>query len=149
MARWSARRSTKERRPSNSVSFPGPFAARSEVTITLPAGFHDDASRALVNAASFPLKVRIDDDPPLIKFPSHFGILEANAQPVLPVSVRNVEQTLKGLQAKVAAAPQSNGKGELARIDTSNDQAIAKWINKVHGAARRRQRRAAGLRREA
>lgn len=114
-----------------SVSFSGPFAARSEVIITVPAGFRDDARRALVNAASFPLKVRIDDDPPLIKFPSHFGILEANAQPALPVSVRNVEQTLKGLQARVAAGPPSNGKGELARIDTSSDQTIAKWINKV------------------
>jgi uncharacterized protein YfaS (alpha-2-macroglobulin family) len=115
----------------NAVSFPGPFAARSEVTITVPKRFRDDAGRALVNDASFPLKVRIDDDPALIKFPSRFGILEANAQPVLPVSVRNVEQTLKGLQARVAAQPQSNGNGELARIDTSSDQAIAKWINKV------------------
>jgi uncharacterized protein YfaS (alpha-2-macroglobulin family) len=114
-----------------SVTFSGPFAARSEVTIALPAGFHDDAKRALVNAASFPLKIRIDDDPPLIKFPSHFGILEANAQPVLPVSVRNVEKTLKGLQAKVVAGPKSNGKGELAQIDTSSDRTIAKWINKV------------------
>ena len=114
-----------------SVSFSGPFAARSDVTITLPAGFQDDAKRPLVNAASFPLKIRIDDDPPLIKFPSHFGILEANAQPALPVSVRNVEATLKGLQARVAAAPQSNGKGELARIDTGSDRSIAQWLNKV------------------
>ncbi|HEU4371935.1 MAG TPA: MG2 domain-containing protein [Telluria sp.] len=112
------------------VSFNGPFAARSDVTLTMPAGFHDDAGRALVNGASFPMKIRIDDDPPLIKFPSHFGILEANAQPVLPVSVRNVEQSLKGLQAKVAG-PASNGKGQLANIDTSSDRTIAKWINKV------------------
>jgi uncharacterized protein YfaS (alpha-2-macroglobulin family) len=113
------------------VSFSGPFAARSEVTVTVPAGFHDDAKRALVNASTFPLKVRIDDDPPLIKFPSHFGILEANAQPVLPVSVRNVEKTLKGVQANVAKAPASSGKGQLGSIDTSSDQAIAQWLNKV------------------
>ena len=113
------------------VSFRGPFAARSEVTLTVPAGFHDDAKRALVNAATFPLKIRIDDDPPLIKFPSRFGILEANAQPVLPVSVRNVEKSLKGLQAKVSTAPASSGNGQLGSIDTSSDLAIAKWINKV------------------
>ena len=121
----------KKAKTVDSVSFAGPFSARSEVTIAVPTGFRDDAGRALVNAASFPLKVRIDDDPPLIKFPSRFGILEANAQPVLPVSVRNVEQTLKGLQAKVAAGPQANGKGELARIDTSSDKSIAEWIQKV------------------
>ncbi|MES2150110.1 MAG: MG2 domain-containing protein [Pseudomonadota bacterium] len=113
------------------VRFKGPFAARSEVTVTLPAKFQDDAKRVLVNAASFPLKIRIDDDPPLIKFPSHFGILEANAQPALPVSVRNVEATLKGLQANVAAKPKSSGTGELARIDTGSDQSIAKWLNRV------------------
>ncbi|MBC7859915.1 MAG: hypothetical protein H7Z39_14310, partial [Burkholderiaceae bacterium] len=115
----------------NGVRFDGPFAPLSEVTITLPARFQDDAKRALVNAASFPLKIRIDDDPPLIKFPSHFGILEANAQPALPVSVRNVEATLKGLQVKVAAQLASNGDGELAKIDASDDQSIAKWLNRV------------------
>jgi uncharacterized protein YfaS (alpha-2-macroglobulin family) len=134
-----------------SVSFQGPFAVRSEVTIVLPVGFHDDAKRTLANAASFPLKIRIDDDPPLIKFPSHFGILEANAQPALPVSVRNVEQTLKGVQVKAAGepaaggpaagepaatGPKSSGTGALARIDTNSDQAIAQWINRVQIGAR-------------
>ncbi|WP_181373195.1 alpha-2-macroglobulin family protein [Massilia glaciei] len=114
-----------------SLTFKGPFASRSEVTITLPPGFQDDAKRPLANASSFPLKIRIDDDLPLIKFPSHFGILEANAQPVLPVSVRNVEATLKGLQAKVAGGARSSGDGKIARIDTSSDTSIANWLNKV------------------
>ncbi len=121
------------------VSFPGPFPAKSEVSIVLPSGFQDDAGRKLANADSFPLKIRIDDDPPLIKFPSHFGILEANADPALPVSVRNVEATLKGVQARVAgsaatagAGPAaSSGPGQLASIDTSSDAGIAKWIRRV------------------
>ncbi|MES2015457.1 MAG: MG2 domain-containing protein [Pseudomonadota bacterium] len=114
----------------DTLTFQGPFAARSDVTITLPSGFHDDAKRPLTNAAAFPLKIRIDDDLPLIKFPSHFGILEANAQPVLPVSVRNVEATLKGMQAKIAG-PTSNGDGKMARIDTTSDASIAGWVNRV------------------
>lgn len=114
-----------------SVSFKGPFAANSEVTISLPSGFQDDAKRALTNAAAFPLKIRIDDDLPLIKFPSRFGILEANAQPALPVSVRNVEATLKGLQARVSGAPVSNGDGKLASVDTSTDANIAHWLHTV------------------
>lgn len=123
------------------VRFNGPFAARSEVTISLPAKFQDDGKRALVNAATFPLKIRIDDDPPLIKFSSHFGILEANASPALPVSVRNVEATLKGLQAKVGAEGKaeakaeaksnSSGAGQLARVDADSDQSIANWLNRV------------------
>ena len=115
----------------SSVSFKGPFAPRSDLTISLPAGFQDDAKRPLVNAASFPLKIRIDDEVPLIKFPSHFGILELNAQPTLPVSVRNVEATLKGVQAKVSGAAASSGEGKLARIDTGSDASIANWLNKV------------------
>ena len=126
-----------------SVIFGGPFAARSEVTISLPSGFQDDAKRPLANAASFPLKIRIDDDLPLIKFPSHFGILEANAQPMLPVSVRNVEATLKGMQTKVAGGAGSSGDGKMARIDTSSDASIAQWLIKVltppHNAVSKRE----------
>ena len=114
-----------------SVTFKGPFPARGEVVISLPSGFRDDAGRALVNAASFPLKIRIDDGVPLIKFPSHFGILEANAQPVLPVSVRNVEATLTGMQAKVAGPAAASGEGKLAQIDTGDDAGIARWLGKV------------------
>ncbi|MEN3113218.1 alpha-2-macroglobulin [Uliginosibacterium paludis] len=115
-----------------SVSFPGPFEASSEVTITLPRSFKDDAGRELINAQSFPLKVRIDEDPPLVKFPSHFGILESKAQPALPVSVRNVEASMKGLQTQAAGASSgSAGEGNLARVDTEDDSQIAVWLNRV------------------
>ena len=115
----------------DSVTFKGPFPPRGEVVIALPSGFRDDAGRALANAASFPLKIGIDDDVPLIKFPSRFGILEANAQPVLPVSVRNVEASLKGMQAKVAGPAASSGEGKLAQVDTGDDAAIARWLSRV------------------
>ncbi|MGZ8994163.1 MAG: alpha-2-macroglobulin, partial [Burkholderiaceae bacterium] len=68
----------------DAVEFKGSFAERSEATVVLPGDVKDDAGRALANAAAFPMKVRIDDDPPLVKFPSRFGILEVNAQPALP-----------------------------------------------------------------
>ena len=124
-----------------SVRFDGPngvFAAKTEVTIELPSKFRDDAGRELENAKSFPLKVRIDDDPPLIKFPSRFGILEQNAQPMLPVSVRNVEATLKGMQGSYGGAAKSKNEaanpaneGALARIDTDDDAQLADWIHRV------------------
>ncbi|MDB5801165.1 MAG: hypothetical protein JWL63_2104 [Rhodocyclales bacterium] len=120
-----------------SVSFNGPFDARTEVTINLPRGLRDDAGRELANAASFPLRVRVDDDPPLVKFSSHFGILESKAQPALPVSVRNVEATMKGLQTRPvnSGLAGSAGEGSMARIDTGSDSSsdgqIATWLMRV------------------
>ncbi|MFA9441345.1 alpha-2-macroglobulin [Uliginosibacterium sp. sgz301328] len=115
----------------DSVSFAPPFAPRSEVTLSLPSKFVDDSGRSPTNAASFPLKVRIDDDPPLIKFPSRFGILESNAQPMLPVTVRNVEATLKGLQLTVPKDADRPASGRMARIDARDDTTLARWIARV------------------
>ena len=113
------------------VEFKGPFAERSEATITLPKELKDDASRALSNAAAFPMKIVIDDDPPLVKFPSRFGILEANAQPALPVTVRNVEPTLDAYALDVAKAPKVAAKGRVKRIDTDDDVALAHWMSRI------------------
>ena len=75
--------------------------------LELPAGLKDDAGRALENARSFPLTVRTDEYPPLVKFPATFGILEAKLpggeKTLLPVTVRNVEPVLVGSQADGAA----------------------------------------------
>lgn len=115
-----------------SVSFSGPFPAQSEVLIELPKKLKDDNGRNLVNASSFPLKVRIDNDPPLIKFPSRFGILELNAQPMLPVTVRNVEATLKGVQAQLGMnTSTSPNKGLIARLDADDDIQLAQWMLRV------------------
>ncbi len=115
------------------VSFAGPFPAQSQVTVKLPWKFRDDAGRSLANAAAFPLKIRIDSDPPLIKFPSRFGILELNAQPMLPVSIRNVEATLKGAGAQFGKLPgeAASGKGQLARLDTQDDAELAQWFFRI------------------
>ncbi len=117
------------------VSFPGPFAERTEVRIHVPRKFADDAGRPLANAADFPLRVRIDEDPPLIKFPSTFGILEAQAEPVMPVSVRNVEATLTGahveLTANATSTPMPPGNGAALRINTSSDEELARWLRRL------------------
>lgn len=115
----------------DTVEFKGPFAERSEATISLPNDLKDDAGRALANAAAFPMKVRIDDDPPLVKFPSRFGILEVNAQPALPVTVRNVEPMLDAYALDVAKAPKAAAKGRIKRIDTDDDAALAQWMRRI------------------
>lgn len=123
-----------------SVYFKAPLPANSDVRIELPGNFRDDAGRPLDNAASFPLTVHIDDDPPLVKFSSRFGILESHADPALPVSVRNVENPLAGLQLQ-AGGQQKNAipagtanqvaNGSLARLDSDDDALLAKWIYAV------------------
>ena len=110
------------------VSFKGPFPPRTALSLVLPEKFVDDAGRPLVNAASFPMKVAIDEDPPLIKFPSRFGILERNASPALPVTVRNVEAPLKGL---MLAPLEAKREGTVARVTMADDAALAGWLKRV------------------
>jgi alpha-2-macroglobulin len=121
-----------------SVSFRGPFSEKTSVSISLPYGFEDDADRTPVNAAAFPVKLAIDEDPPLIKFPSRFGILEQHAQPALPVSVRNVEATLAGVQLQSATASDmtadmkaKTSRGMLGRLALDDDATLAEWFFRV------------------
>ncbi len=76
------------------VTFAGPFPERTKFEIKLPAELKDDAGRALANADRFPLVVRTDEAPPLAKFPAEFGIVELNAEAMLPVTLRNLEATV-------------------------------------------------------
>ncbi len=87
----------------DSVAFEGPFPEQARFKVELPPDFHDDAGRALANAPSFPLAVKTDLYPALLKFPARFGILEAS-DPTLPVTVRGVEATLAGKEVEVSGA---------------------------------------------
>ena len=78
-----------------SVSFAPPFPQNAELSIEIPAALKDEAGRILANAASFPLKTRTGNLPPLAKFPGNFGILELKEGGLLPVTLRNVEPALK------------------------------------------------------
>jgi hypothetical protein len=111
------------------VSFPGPFAESSTLSVILPGALTDDAGRALTNAARFPLDVRVDAYPPLVKFSGDFGILEAREGGILPVTLRNVEPTL--------AARQSSLPATLLRVDT-DPRTIADWLRRVQEAGRPR-----------
>lgn len=77
------------------LTFPGPLPQNAELKLTVPAGLKDDAGRPLANAASFPLSLRTGGLPPLAKFPGAFGIVELKEGGLLPVTLRNVEPSLK------------------------------------------------------
>jgi alpha-2-macroglobulin len=104
----------------DSVSFTGPFPESAKLTVALPRNFRDDAGREPENKGAFPLATATDGYPPLVKFPGRFGILEANADPMLPVTVRNVEPALAGRQLDVSAAATSIP-GRSVRVDDETE----------------------------
>jgi len=106
------------------VTFKPPFAANAELTLVLPENFRDLEDRLLANAAMFPLKSKTADYPPLAKFAAApFGILELNADPVLPLTLRHVEANPPDNRA----AP-----GTLASLKVEGDAAIIDWIARVN-----------------
>ncbi|MDR0843123.1 MAG: alpha-2-macroglobulin, partial [Acidobacteriota bacterium] len=115
-----------------SISFEGPFPESSEFTLALPAGLKDDAGRTLANASQFPLAVSTDAYPPLAKFAANFGILELKDSPVLPVTLRNVEASVKG-RLLTSAQPQEplQGKvqGKAFRVSTLEE--MLAWMEKT------------------
>ncbi|MBL8380161.1 MAG: alpha-2-macroglobulin [Burkholderiales bacterium] len=118
------------------VRFAPPFAEKAEFSVLLPAKFVDDSGRTAVNAASFPLKVKTGEGTPLAKFAANFGIIE-RSQPVLPVTVRNVEPALKtasvSMRASDSAPPAANG-APLNRIRVTEDTQILQWLTRLRAA---------------
>lgn len=98
------------------VVFPGPFSANSDLLLELPSGLRDDKGRELVNAARFPLRFKIADYPPLLKFSGDFGIIERATGGVLPLTVRNLE---------------SRGGAKVRWVRVSEDAAILDWRARV------------------
>ena len=113
------------------VTIAGPFPAQTALTLSVPPHLKDDANRALLNQARFPLTVRMDEQPPLVKFPARFGIIEAHGDRLLPVTVRNVEA---GIAARMASVnPDAAVEGSTLRVGEQQDQEIIDWMKKLAG----------------
>ncbi|MEP7329771.1 MAG: alpha-2-macroglobulin family protein, partial [Betaproteobacteria bacterium] len=118
---------------------------KQQFRIEIPAGLKDDAGRVLANARSFPLKVRTDENPPLVKFAADFGILErvlpGQETPLLPVTVRNVEPVLPGQQAVVRDTPKLAAKaptakdtpipGQVVQVKRGDEMQIVAWLRRL------------------
>lgn len=107
------------------VTFAGPLPPSTAAKLILPAGIKDESGRPLSNAERFPLDIRFDQAPPLVRFAASFGIIEAREGGVLPVTVRNVEPALQGRNLGVA--------GQSLRVDGADGE-IAKWLRIVDTA---------------
>jgi hypothetical protein len=116
----------------SSVAFNGPFPENTKFIVELPAGLKDDAGRKLVNADQYPLAVRTGAYPSLAKFFGRFGILESNAEALLPVTVRNLEDSLD-LSTLHADGTVS---GKMANIKSDRGKDIQAWLRKVATTSR-------------
>lgn len=105
----------------DTLTFSGPFPEATKFKLHLPTrNLSDELGRKLVNQKDFPLEVATDASSPLIKFPAAFGILELKSEPVLPVSVRNVEKRLAARQVAIEAK-------SLRLSDKADRSAIIQW----------------------
>ncbi|MFM2099909.1 MAG: hypothetical protein RLZZ366_1448 [Pseudomonadota bacterium] len=107
------------------LEFAGPLPAATKGNVTVPADVMDESGRKLANAPRFPLEIRIDEAPPLIKFAADFGIIEAKEGGVLPVTVRAVEPALAQRVNVV--------NGAQLRVEASDGE-IAKWLRDIDNA---------------
>ena len=129
-----------------SVRLKGPFPEKTEFLIELAPNLQDDAGRKLENANRFPLSVRTDEYPPLVKFAAQFGILELNATPLLPVTVRNVEPNIAGQMVEVEEGHSSiqrsdinlkdqylteEMRGMIFKVPLDRPTQILYWLNKI------------------
>src|SRR5262245_28759828 len=124
---------------SEEVTFAGPFPESARFRVEVPEGMRDDAGRPLANAGRFPLEVATDELPPLAKFSGEFGILEAREGGILPVTLRNLDPEVAAKSLRVGApALEPSGIPGVARRFTQDDAEIARWIERVEEAMRRR-----------
>jgi uncharacterized protein YfaS (alpha-2-macroglobulin family) len=118
------------------VTFEGPLPANADFLLEIPAGIKDDAGRALTNANRFPLKVRTAGYPPLAKFAARFGIVELNADPALPVTIRNIEPQPKARMLKVEAGTSGQVTGKIVNVPPGRAADVQPWLRRVAAAKR-------------
>ncbi len=114
------------------VSFAAPFPEQSQFKLEIPGDLRDDAGRRLINQKRFPLTVRTDVAPPLAKFPARFGIIELNAEPMLPVTLRNLEAEVGGKQWSTSGVIP----GRVLRIGDNDARQIVNWMKRVNESQR-------------
>ena len=117
----------KSRATIEQVMFAAPLPVATRGTVAIPAELKDESGRILANRERFPLEVKFDEAPPLVKFAANFGILEAQQGGVLPVTVRNVEPSLQGQTAGIG--------GQRLRVG-GTDGEIAAWLRRVEAAGK-------------
>lgn len=125
------------------LSFAPPFPPEASFRVALPADLRDDAGRALPDGTA--LTVKTAPFPPLAKFAARFGLLEAKADPALPVTIRNLDPTVQGQEVRATrerpaawrAALQdlyARLSGSVTKVEKAED--VLPWLRRLSLARR-------------
>ena len=122
------------------VSFKGLFPENGHFIIELPPGLKDSTGRPLINTDKFPLSVQTEKYPPLAKFSARFGIIELKPEPVLPVTLRNLEPEVRAKMLKIGEEEGIVGKvmGKILNVQPEKGESLQAWLRKVASAPRDR-----------
>ena len=113
------------------IAFPRPLAENAGFSVELPADLKDGAGRGLANASAFPLKVQTGSAPPIAKFAAApFGIVERNADAMLPVTLRHVQPDLRAASSSAAASASASG-GQVRVKRLQSDADILAWYARL------------------
>ena len=92
----------------------------------------DNAGRPLANASAFPLKVQTGSAPPIAKFAAApFGIIERNADAMLPVTLRHVQAELPARAAARPRARRPRQRGQVRVKRLQSDADILAWYARL------------------
>lgn len=119
-----------------SISFKGPFPEKGNFIVDIPKDLLDDAGRRPINLDRFPLAVRTDEYPPLAKFAARFGIIELNAEPALPVTLRNIEAPANATLLQPGRPAQDHLSGQSLKVSSLNLGEVIAWLRRVESAKR-------------
>ncbi len=115
---------------SESVDFKG-LPPETRYTLVLPPNLKEAGSGTALTLKS-PISFRTSAYPPLVKFARSFGILERNADPALPITVRNLEPAVG------AAAGGPNGTAAVVRkLRVTSEQDMIRWYARTAGLQKR------------
>jgi uncharacterized protein YfaS (alpha-2-macroglobulin family) len=116
------------------VAFTGAFPEKSSFSLALPGDIRDDSGRPLANLDKFPLEVATDAFPPLARFAAPFGIVEMSPEPLLPVTLRNLEPEVTTRLLGIDVEEEGTYKGVTGRVMTVPSEKaneIIGWIRRV------------------
>ncbi|MBM4299853.1 MAG: hypothetical protein FJ143_19080, partial [Deltaproteobacteria bacterium] len=119
-----------------SITFKGPFPEKASFSVEIPKDLVDDAGRRPINLDKFPLAVRTDEYPPLAKFAARFGIIELNAEPALPVTLRNIEAPANATMLQPGRPIQENLAGQTLKVSSTHLGEVIAWLRRVELAKR-------------
>lgn len=129
------------------LTFAPPFPESASFRILAPDDLRDDAGRALSAAGDdAALTVKTAPLPPLAKFASRFGIVESQADPALPVTIRNLDPIVQGRELTVVKEADDwrtrvsrlyeHLTGTATRIPPTRPEEVLPWLRRL-GEARR------------